>query len=573
MLVDRDAYITEVSKRIGKDWKRLARQFMLDTDIDAIEYDNPSDLKEQIFQFFRKWKQQLGENATVERLSEGLKAAGLQELDSLVKQMLRNTSDPDHAIHNTDPPSGTDSTIKNADLPSVTDSTIRNTDPHSSTGSTIQRTGPCSDPDSTTQNTDPSSGTGSTILQDPQKDTLNELAGELFDNPLYNISEVWCKYRPSFRTVIICIILMYQFGVIALVTLCEDEGLLHHPISEHSVSSDLMVRTLKLALRILLQVVTPLVFMLHLDTLAKKPVVPKFMSLTREEALERIYTKLGTTEEVVKSRITLRWQSTVLNNILFAAFIYYLGVFITTNYCEGPPTAGNSICNYLHTVLFNSVIEGTQTVVFVIVIGIMKEFYCYENKIAVYAMVIGEEGQKLYDEIRKRWSLVDQYCYWVPVGLLLIAVISYITGKGLIPKPRQDIEQSEIITWYFWNFVLSGLTLLGSSPSRLIKHAASISYILLTIFVYALEHNGIKIPGTGTNSAMIFLYAALAVFNFNLIFSLYKCNKHHHAITPDMLNSFRKYLCLMSMFVLPVLITFMTSREVIFFVPFIKKQF
>jgi len=59
----------------------LARNLgLLKTDIEAIEYDHHLSLKEQIFQFFYKWKQYNGEDATVESLIEGLKAAELNEV-------------------------------------------------------------------------------------------------------------------------------------------------------------------------------------------------------------------------------------------------------------------------------------------------------------------------------------------------------------------------------------------------------------------------------------------------------------------------------------------------------------
>ena len=85
MLVD--DIIEVLSKCIGKKWKELAHQLKFSpTDIDAIEYDNRGQLKEQIFQLFHKWKQQQGQDASAQVLIEGLRAAGLQEeLDSLGK--------------------------------------------------------------------------------------------------------------------------------------------------------------------------------------------------------------------------------------------------------------------------------------------------------------------------------------------------------------------------------------------------------------------------------------------------------------------------------------------------------
>ena len=49
------------------------------TDIDAIICRNPLDLKEQIYDFFYKWKQQEGKNASIQKLIGGLKDGKLEE--------------------------------------------------------------------------------------------------------------------------------------------------------------------------------------------------------------------------------------------------------------------------------------------------------------------------------------------------------------------------------------------------------------------------------------------------------------------------------------------------------------
>ena len=79
-------FIRELSKHIGGDWKELARQLgLLKTDIDAVECDNRG-LKEQIYQFFYKRKQHEGKNATVKKLIDGLKDAGLNEQLALMQK-------------------------------------------------------------------------------------------------------------------------------------------------------------------------------------------------------------------------------------------------------------------------------------------------------------------------------------------------------------------------------------------------------------------------------------------------------------------------------------------------------
>lgn len=52
---------------------------MSKTDIDAIVCGNPSDLREQIFEFFYKWKQQEGKNASIKKLVNGLVVGKLDE--------------------------------------------------------------------------------------------------------------------------------------------------------------------------------------------------------------------------------------------------------------------------------------------------------------------------------------------------------------------------------------------------------------------------------------------------------------------------------------------------------------
>ena len=80
-------FIAKLRDLIGHKWKDLAHQLgFAQTEIDAIEYNGRFNLEEQIFKLFHKWQQQKGQDASVEMLVEGLKAAKLQaQLDSLEK--------------------------------------------------------------------------------------------------------------------------------------------------------------------------------------------------------------------------------------------------------------------------------------------------------------------------------------------------------------------------------------------------------------------------------------------------------------------------------------------------------
>ena len=59
----------------------MARSLGFDhTDIDAIEYKDILNLKEQIYQMFHEWKKREGIKATTARLLEAVKDAELKEL-------------------------------------------------------------------------------------------------------------------------------------------------------------------------------------------------------------------------------------------------------------------------------------------------------------------------------------------------------------------------------------------------------------------------------------------------------------------------------------------------------------
>ena len=78
--LDFETFTKVLSEHIGTDWKALARALELSrTDIDAIEYENRFSLKDQIYEFFYKWKQREGKNASIQKLVSGLKAEKLEE--------------------------------------------------------------------------------------------------------------------------------------------------------------------------------------------------------------------------------------------------------------------------------------------------------------------------------------------------------------------------------------------------------------------------------------------------------------------------------------------------------------
>jgi hypothetical protein len=84
---DLDEFIGEISKHIGLEWKFLARSLGFEqTDVDAIEYRDRGNLKEQIFQMFHEWKKMEGSEATTARLLAAMKEAELKELMKTLRE-------------------------------------------------------------------------------------------------------------------------------------------------------------------------------------------------------------------------------------------------------------------------------------------------------------------------------------------------------------------------------------------------------------------------------------------------------------------------------------------------------
>ncbi|XP_019623373.1 PREDICTED: receptor-interacting serine/threonine-protein kinase 1-like [Branchiostoma belcheri] len=71
-----------VADHIGNDWKRLLRYLSLkDNDLDVVDHDYKADgLIEKAYQGLRKWKQQEGNEATMQKLLAALKTIGRRDV-------------------------------------------------------------------------------------------------------------------------------------------------------------------------------------------------------------------------------------------------------------------------------------------------------------------------------------------------------------------------------------------------------------------------------------------------------------------------------------------------------------
>ncbi|XP_077977471.1 uncharacterized protein LOC144433032 [Glandiceps talaboti] len=77
------------SRLLQRDWRRLARRLGLsDADLNALEHNYPSDLREQIHQMFQVWRQREGDAATVHKLIGSLDELQIRNLCHAIKRCL-----------------------------------------------------------------------------------------------------------------------------------------------------------------------------------------------------------------------------------------------------------------------------------------------------------------------------------------------------------------------------------------------------------------------------------------------------------------------------------------------------
>ena len=84
--------INIISEKIGNDWKKLACKLGLEkTDIDAIMFENPSNLRECIHGLFSHWQQKEGSRVSIQKLVNGLLDAQLGDIANEVSTKLLGT--------------------------------------------------------------------------------------------------------------------------------------------------------------------------------------------------------------------------------------------------------------------------------------------------------------------------------------------------------------------------------------------------------------------------------------------------------------------------------------------------
>lgn len=103
-----DEAIKIIARQIGKNWKSLARSPTMGfttTEIDAICYENPRDLKECIHTFFSQWRQKEGSKESVAKLVNGLLEAELGAIADEVSRECLGRQISSRLLHKSKPSS------------------------------------------------------------------------------------------------------------------------------------------------------------------------------------------------------------------------------------------------------------------------------------------------------------------------------------------------------------------------------------------------------------------------------------------------------------------------------------
>ena len=74
---------------VAKEWRNIARHLDLDdTEIDNLEAHHKTNIDEAFYQMMRKWEQNKGKEATLEKLANALEKVGLVNAIEIVKKFM-----------------------------------------------------------------------------------------------------------------------------------------------------------------------------------------------------------------------------------------------------------------------------------------------------------------------------------------------------------------------------------------------------------------------------------------------------------------------------------------------------
>jgi len=120
--------------------------------------------------------------------------------------------------------------------------------------------------------------------------------------------------------------------------------------------------------------------------------------------------------------------------------LYYPSVVPRAFFVVEQKIMKGGVCNFVDSTIitlfgvrihFIVVFECISIFVIVLLMGIVKDCYSYENRIAAIAAIIGGNAKKVQEEIRRRWAILDEYCPSTPKSKrCLWSVGTHICGGG-----------------------------------------------------------------------------------------------------------------------------------------------
>lgn len=423
-------------------------------------------------------------------------------------------------------------------------------------------------------------------------DVMHNFGCQLFDISPYNLVQRF--YNSQSREAIILILasfFLYNGLRCILQTMCEDGGFHKVFTNADGMLVEATRRVAMLSLRILNVVISPLCLCIHISAIAAKPRIPK-TSFSEEDAIKRMLcvhrnfsphyevkfiqnqpqSVFKMSEIMTKRHINSIWMS-ILNSLLFPALLGYIGGLKLS--IQGVTEGG--VCQFLSASVIHvpildedihmfEVLDLLLSLGVVISIATLKDYYYYENGIAVFAVTVGGEAENLYKEIRWRWVLLDLYCYLTAGVILTISFALAYVKTTLLPDPSSMLQPEDLLNWCFWISVLSVVSFLGKSPNRLVKKTSFPAYILMVILINVAN---VRIDAIPPETMIVFFLISLSDFVVNLLLSLCSCHYHHFRLTRSRTSLFFLLLSLSLLILLPLTIAGTLYREVVHLATFV----
>ena len=429
--------------------------------------------------------------------------------------------------------------------------------------------------------------------QKNEEDVMQEFGRRLFDTPAYNI--VRSVYSRKWREVIILLyasFFIYNGMRAILQTICEDGGFRAIFFKNDAALAEALRRLVIFLLRILTIVVSPLCLVVHISKIAAKPRIrkisfSKLQAMNRMVAVHRSFSPhyevqfiqsrpesvFHMSEIMVKRHIHSIWMS-IINCLLFTCLLAYLG---GVKFCT-QKVANAGVCQFLTVTtirlpLFKDdlhilvLLDCATSLGVLLSINIFKDYYYYENRVAMYCMTLGGEAKEVYQHLRRRWLIVDLYCYFTAGALFVIALTLVSLQKTIIPDPTSPLQAKDLLNWFFWISVLSVVSFLGNSSNRLVKETSLVAYVIAAFITNTVNLRIETIPPETIN---VFFVVTLFNLVINLLLSQCHCQLHHYRVTSSHTSLSLFLLSLSLILLLPVTVLWTIYHEVVHLAAFVQ---